>query len=551
MIKPDSILRFRGPFHWCLVGLLSLVWFGAGLSKSEAAETARLQLELVAPGSQERIPGWFRVLDAEQQPVSLPELYSRGTALRANHPARRWYAVMEPVTLSVPKGEVYIEAFSGLNSERVRRKLDFRFFNRLSVKLPIPELRSLKADGWWGGNTHLHLKGMTRQEADDYLRVVPRGDRLDLLFVSHLERVDDDASYISNEYTRTELQSFSQFGVLFDNGEEHRHNFGPWKEGYGHVMFLSLPELVQPVSIGKGITGAGFDSPNLGQGIEQARALGATVIWCHNGLGFEDVPNWVSGRIHAQNIFDGGNQGAFDTTFYKYLDIGMRVPFSTGTDWFQYDFSRVYVQVEGKASVASWLRGLRKGRSFISNGPLLQFTIDGVPVGTELMLDDAKELRVEASVVGRHPFGAAEVIANGRVIARVPAVRRGRRYEARLDQGFRVTEPTWFALRIGKGADGGNVAVPPNSPRRGQGENVNEMGEALFAHSSPIYVGLQGRNRFDPDRARELISEMEVALMAIEENGLFESVPQREAILEPYRASIAELQKRLAAAKAR
>ena len=32
-----------------------------------------------------------------------------------------------------------------------------------------------------------------------------------------------------------------------------------FKEGYGHVMFLHLPELIQPVSIGPGISGKGTD----------------------------------------------------------------------------------------------------------------------------------------------------------------------------------------------------------------------------------------------------------------------------------------------------
>jgi hypothetical protein len=96
-----------------------------------------------------------------------------------------------------------------------------------------------------------------------------------------------------------------------------------------------------------GIMKEGTDGIPLQRGIRTAREDGATVIWCHNTFGHEDIPNWVSGLLHAQNIFDGGDHGTYEDTFYRYLNVGMKVPFSTGTDWFIYDFSRVYLPISG------------------------------------------------------------------------------------------------------------------------------------------------------------------------------------------------------------
>jgi len=75
----------------------------------------------------------------------------------------------------------------------------------------------------------------------------------------------------------------------FDNGQEHRHNFEAYKEGYGHVMLLDISRLIRPVSIGPGIMKTGTDGLPLNRGIRNARRDGATVLWCHNKFGVEAV----------------------------------------------------------------------------------------------------------------------------------------------------------------------------------------------------------------------------------------------------------------------
>jgi len=181
---------------------------------------------------------------------------------------------------------------------------------------------------------------------DHYLKSISRADGLELVFVSCLRRAKAERNYISNTYTKQQLQQLSGHGVMFGHGEEHRHNFGSGGEGYGHVMFLNIKELIRPVSIGPGIMGEGMDWLPLRRGIDKAHRNGATTIWCHNAFGFEEVPDWIAGVLDAHNIFDGGSRGTYEDTFYRFMDIGLRVPFSTGTDWFIYDFSRVYVEVD-------------------------------------------------------------------------------------------------------------------------------------------------------------------------------------------------------------
>lgn len=96
-------------------------------------------------------------------------------------------------------------------------------------------------------------------EADQYLQMASKSDGLDIVYVSYLTR--PDSSYISNEYTNEDFKLLSDQEVLFVNGEEYRHQGGiDTEQGrvtYGHVMFLDIPRLILPASIGPGLTADG------------------------------------------------------------------------------------------------------------------------------------------------------------------------------------------------------------------------------------------------------------------------------------------------------
>src|SRR5262249_37556213 len=151
---------------------------------------------------------------------------------------------------------------------------------------------------------------------------------------------------------------------------------------------------------------------------------GGTILWCHNTNGFEDVPNALAGRLDALNVFDGSRTGTYEENYYRYLNIGLRVPLSTGTDWFMYDFSRVYAQVSGRLTVPNWLEAVKAGRTVATNGPLLTLTVDGKAVGDVVRLDKPGTVRVEATGVGRHNFERLQLVQNGKVVKTQPAEKK-------------------------------------------------------------------------------------------------------------------------------
>jgi hypothetical protein len=498
----------------------------ASAHQTPAAEGAqcRLTIDLVDDFTRQSVPGLVRVTDIQSaQPVRLADHFPR---------ARDWYVVPGRVTVSVPRRRLRVEAIQGLETERAVSEVDATGQSTAAVELPMRKFYEARFREWYAGNTHLHLMQMSRADAERYLQVVPRADGLDLVFLSSIRRVPEEVDYVSNQivqesWTGDVLERLSQSGTLIAGGQEHRHNFGRGGQGYGHVLMLNLQQPVRPVSLGPGLMAEGTDGQPLRQGITAAGEQGATVIWCHSDLGYEDIPSWISGLVHAQNIFDGSQGDTYERAFYRYLDLGLHVPFSTGTNWGIYDFARVYVPVSGELTVGGWLDSLRAGRSYITNGPFLELETERAAIGDSLTMESPNVVTVVGHGMGRLDFGGLELVYNGRVVHRVPAAAEGGYYYADLRHGLFIDHPGWFALRIP--ADVGN----------------NELGRPLFAHTSPIYVEMQGQQFFRTEVANQLVAELQRSIQAIERQAKFADDAERRAVLDVYREAIEALEQRI------
>ncbi len=499
---------------------------------SHGGPSSRLTINLVDAGTNAPIAGLVRITEINSgQFVAMPDLVKRELG---------WHAMPTNTSIDVPRTQLKVEAAHGLETELFELILDSIGTDELTIALPLRKFYDTQARGLKSGNTHLHLRNLSLLEADNYLRIVPAADNLDLIYLSYLRRIPDEISYISNEIVTSRLNEDKPTDLFINDalvaiGQEHRHNFGIHGEGYGHVMFLNILQLIQPVSIGPGLMQKGTDGVPLQEGIVQARDGGATVIWAHNMSGFEDIPNWLAGTLDAQNIFDGawsndryiGTSGTYDDTFYRYLNLGMRVPFSTGTDWFIYDFSRVYVPIEGELTSQRWLTALSAGKSYITNGTFLELEVAGRTIGDTVSMLQPGAVDITAHAIGREDFGRIELLYNGDVINAETTKAKGSHFEADLTFTLNVSRSGWIALRIAPDA------------------RKNLFGKPLFAHTSPVYIELAGNRLFERHIAEELISEIKQDIEAIQVNALFADEEERTRVLAVYQAGIVTLQEQL------
>jgi hypothetical protein len=175
----------------------------------------------------------------------------------------------------------------------------------------------------------------------------------------------------------------------------------------------------------------------------------------------------------------------------------------------------------------SWLKQLRDGRSFITNGPLLELEAERGGLGDTLTLPGPNRVTFMGKAMGRVDFGRIEMIYNGKVVDHVEATKEGGYYHANKHFRVEIDEPGWVALRITPDA------------------NVNELGRPLFAHTSPIYLEVDGKTIFRGETAKQLVAEMKQSMKTIKALGKFASDATRDQLLDVYETEIKKLEQRI------
>lgn len=464
------------------------------------------------------VPAKVRVVDTATSRAYFPERAIRTMPKVEGPHIRHYFYARGQYEIAVPPGRYSIEVVRGLNCETVTEYTEVGSGITHVHDFAIPPLGNWREMGWYSGNTHTHYHLQIDEDPDDRLRLVPPAEALDVSVISYLVR--NDSPYITNRYPVGRLPQFSRDGTIMDMGEEARNNRTFGEFGYGHCLFLNIPRAVEPVSTGLlSKDGKAPDFPTLSMLCAEAQRIGGTTVWCHNGGGMELPVAAALGNLNAFNLADG-----LDADYERYYDLlncGFRIPASSGTDWWIYDHNRVFVQIAGDFHYDSWIAGLRSGRTFVTNGPLLDFKVEGQGPGALLARDGPTVARVEVRALSRVPFDAVEVVQDGVVVATQPAV-AGR--EARLEREIPLRRGGWLAARV-------------QSSARSHG------GARVFAHTSPVYVRIAGAPARRAEAAGRFIDELEESQSFIRKSYRFASDADRAVAVGRFGSALAVFHK--------
>jgi hypothetical protein len=198
------------------------------------------------------------------------------------------------------------------------------------------------------------------------------------------------------------------------------------------------------------------------------------------------------GKVDYMEIVSFADHQATAGVWYRLLNLGFHLPAAGGTDAMAdyatlrgpVGLNRVYASVaDGPIESTAWLTSLRAGRTFATNGPLLDFTLGGQPIGSTVTLERAQEVEFSARLRSIVPVDHAQLVCNGRVVREL-ALSAGR--TALETRGsLPLTQSGWCLLR----AFSAQAEYPV-------------LDNFVYATTSPVYVSIAGARPHSPEDAR-------------------------------------------------
>jgi hypothetical protein len=244
---------------------------------------------------------------------------------------------------------------------------------------------------------------------------------------------------------------------------------------------------------------------------DATHAQGGTVVIPHfpnpNG---EPAVLIATGRADAVEMIRHGAD--YHNEYYRYLNCGYRLPLVGGTDKMSSDVpvglyrTYAYIPDDEPFNYENWCRAVRAGRTFLSGGPMLSFTVNGARIGDTLQLPSGGTVEVEATAESTLPIHALEIVQQGRVVAATQDANAARRLH--LKTTLKVSGNTWLAARCG-------------GPGYTGLSHHDVWQRGIFAHTSPIYIAVGGEWRlFDQNTAEYMLTLIDGGLAYIHDTAV-------------------------------
>jgi TolB protein len=278
-------------------------------------------------------------------------------------------------------------------------------------------------------------------------------------------------------------------------GQEVRSHF------LGHIGLIGTDELFWPWVWGPGYQVYGRDDRSNSQVTAFARRQGGIASYVHPsgadpfgdpqalGLPVQLVADGILGDVQALEIAClWTDEIGTSEVWYQLLNLGWPVAATSGSDVMLNFYrtmapgsTRTYVHTGDSRDFDSYLGGLAAGRSFVTNGPLIEFAVEGAVPGETTAADGSADwtLALHTAVA----VSRVEIIVNGEIAWSTEA---GSGAHQRFSGSVEIPTGGWVAARV----------VGPDT------EAWPAMDSYAFAHSSPIWIGRVG----SVDRSAELRS---------------------------------------------
>jgi hypothetical protein len=390
-------------------------------------------------------------------------------------------------TVALPPGRYRVRASKGLEFTPATQQVTITAGSTTHTVLTLARWIDMASLGWFSADDHLHI---ARRDASDDRRIARWMQAEDVNVANLLQMGILPGVLAANQYAFGPRNVYQDGDTIVASGQENPRT---WILGHGIILgassYIDFP--ANRLVYGDYWQAAARDD-----------ALRGYAHWgtlaARDGLAI-DAP---AGNIDFIEVLqsDIGNYEAL----YQILGLGFRMTPTAGTDYpcaltNLPGRDRFYTHVDGPLTYDRWLNAIRRGRTFVTDGPLVtDFRVGDAQIGDDLSLPAPATLPVHGTVrfdPGRDDVTAVELVRNGEIVHVVHD--RSAPGEIRMETTLDVTGGSWIALR----AFGRKVDVPATMPRTSS------------AHTGPIYVAVGGAGVAGQESARRL-AEAELSRLA-------------------------------------
>jgi hypothetical protein len=376
------------------------------------ADAASVRLTVLDPAGAGPVPARVHLQDSAGEPQRHPTL-----PFWRDH-----FVCTARVDIPLPEGNYTFQIERG--PEFTAAAGAFSASEPTNVTVTLTRLTDLVREGWWSGELHVHRPP----------KQIPLLMQAEDLHIAHVitwwnnSNPWKDQPLPQNALEPLPNPPHGFFHVMA--GEDER--------GGGALLYLNL---AAPLDI----TGSKREFPSSIKYLRDARKHPAvhvdiekpfwwdTPLWVSSGLvhtigiahnhmhrgGVLGNEAWGKPRDPAKYAGPQGNGRYTQDIYYHILNCGLRIPPSAGSASGvlpnPVGYNRVWVHCGDEFSWDKWHAGLRAGRTFVSNGPLLRCRANGQLPGHIFRTNTPLAVQFDIKLDSRDKIAALELVGDGKI----------------------------------------------------------------------------------------------------------------------------------------
>jgi len=456
-----------------------------------------------------------------------------------------WFYSSGNANVDVPPGSVEIRAERGIEYERVKTSIEVGDGTNLSVVV-LRRWIDMRSRGYLCGENHLLIDA-------DPLAAMLVGEGLD--FGSMIQWWNNrlkTAPRGSGAIRNLEFAGRAVPTSIFDAEVEHA-----WGVACLQNLPTSLPFENEPGASNLAI-------------VRHARQAGAVISY-QGGyspqvaldalLGYVDIVHVCNNNFHMHRFqprrrysnllsipdfpeYENSAEGMMrlnTESYYRLLNWGLKLGAGAGTSagvkQVPVGYNRAYVRCDANDSIGDFYDAWAKGKNFVTNGPMLFLqTADGRRPGDTIDLaGNARHVPIRARVHSDQPLTSVELIVNGNVVHRHEPKQAN---EAEFASRVAVPEGGWLCARCTARDD---LLSDKELGAYANGKS-QQPSRLRFAHTSPIYVTVDGKAAAVQSSVNEGLQMLEALRAFSRKHATAESLPP---IMDAISEAESKLRKRL------